>query len=108
MIDAEPKSPTWIQVLSGCMAEIVCEAVIRYDFEPIVPDLAEPDTKRIARAVLKGIQAAGHNPSAEAATVIVNAVYDQARGETGTRQTHFYGAATYDPKTDSLSFSTKR
>jgi len=103
-ISEEQKGPDWLDVAAKCSSEIACQAVIQFSSEPVAPDIAEQDTTRVARAVLRGLQAAGHDPVKESASVFVSAV-TKTTGDTGAHQLHLYGITSYSAATDSLGFS---
>jgi hypothetical protein len=75
------------------------------DYVAPPPDFqVEQDTEKMARAVLAQLIRSGYQPSRGAVVVIVYGVQTGLRDETGADLMRTFGAATYDPKSDSVKF----
>lgn len=102
LLAAMPKDNRWFVRIDKAGSRSVMASVI-YNSSPLSLADVENDTKGVARKILEVLQANGHNPRDEWASVTVFAE-KPTRGETGAALVIMYGATHYSYNNDQLVF----
>jgi hypothetical protein len=97
------RSPKWERIEVQRAEAGDYSLVIWYKAAPAGYDEVERDTKALASAVLKSLQAAGKRPADERITVFTRGRKAE-RGETGKHLVRVYGRTDYDYNNDRLRF----